>query len=76
MVWILIEFCVIGKDLLVENYFINFKNIYIKLVGNLCVFFVIYIFIIMIIDELWYIKIKECFCDKKKKCKVFIRLEV
>lgn len=65
MVWILIEFCVIGKDLLVENYFINFKNIYIKLVGNLCVFFVIYIFIIMIIDELWYIKIKECFCDKK-----------
>lgn len=74
MVWILIEFCVIGKDLLVENYFINFKNIYIKLVGNLCVFFVIYIFIIMIIDELWYIKIKECFCEKK--CKVFIIWEV
>lgn len=76
MFWILIEFCVIGKDLLVENYFINFKNIYIKLVGNLCVFFVIYIFIIMIIDELWYIKIKECFCDKKKNVKFFIRLEV
>lgn len=61
----IIEFFVIGKDLLVDNYFIYFKNIWIKLVGILCVFFMISIFIIMINDELWFIKLKEWFCDMK-----------
>lgn len=58
--------CVIGKDPLAENHFTDSKNIYIKLVGNLCVSSVTHISIIMTTDELWYIKTKECPCDKKK----------
>lgn len=53
------ESFVIGKDLLADNHFTNSENIWIKLVGNLCVFSMTSISIIMTNDELSFIKSKK-----------------
>lgn len=53
------ESFVIGKDPLADNHFTYSENIWIKLVGILCVFSMTSISIIMTNDELSFIKSKE-----------------